>query len=56
MLNSLGECETVSIRIVADCGALSFHVTRKLKRATTPEIIAISAMFYIQHKFTISYI
>ena len=38
---------TVSIRIVADCVALSCQVTRKLKRATTLEFTTISAIIFI---------
>ena len=37
----------VSIRIVADCVALSCQVTRKLKRATTLEFTTISAIIFI---------
>ena len=38
---------TFSIRIVADCVALSCQVTRKLKRATTLEFTAASAIILI---------
>jgi len=38
---------TVRIRIVADCFVLSYQVTRKLKRAITLEISAISAIIFI---------
>ena len=38
---------TVSIRIVADCVALSCQDTRKLKRATTLEITTVSAIIFI---------
>ncbi len=38
---------TVSIRIVADCVALSCQVTRKLKRATTVEFTTVSAIIFI---------
>lgn len=38
---------SVSIRIVADCVALSCQVTRKLKRATTLEFTTISAIIFI---------
>ena len=38
---------TFSIRIVADCVALSCQVTRKLKRATPLEFTAISAIIFI---------
>lgn len=38
---------TFSIRIVADCVALSCQVTRKLKRVTTLENTAISAIIFI---------
>jgi hypothetical protein len=40
-------CTTVSIRIVADCVALSCQVTRKLERVITPEFTAISAIIFI---------
>jgi len=38
---------TLSIRIVADCVALSCQVTRKLNRATTLEFITVSAIIFI---------
>ena len=38
---------TVSIRIVADCVALSCQVTRKLKRATSLEFTTLSAIIFI---------
>jgi len=38
---------TFSIRIVADCVALSCQVTRKFKRATTLEFTTISAIIFI---------
>ncbi len=38
---------TFSIRIVADCVALSYQVTKKLKRARTLELTAISAIIFI---------
>ena len=38
---------TFSIRIVADCVALACQVARKLKRATTLEFTAISAIIFI---------
>jgi len=38
---------TVSIRIVADCVALSCQVTRKLERAITLEFTKISAIIFI---------
>ena len=38
---------TVSIRIVADCVALSCQVARKLKRATTLDFTTISAIIFI---------
>jgi hypothetical protein len=44
--NSL-KCITFSIRIAADCVALSCQVTQKLKRATTFEITTISAIIFI---------
>jgi hypothetical protein len=52
MRDILGDSEffhnlTFSIRIVADCVALSCQVTRKLKRATTLEFTTISAIIFI---------
>ena len=38
---------TVSIRIVADCVALSCQVARKLKRATPLEFTTVSAIIFI---------
>jgi len=38
---------TLSIRIVADCVALSCQVTRKLNRAKTLEFTTISAIIFI---------
>ena len=38
---------TVSIRIEADCVALSCQVTRKLKRAKVLEFTAVSAIIFI---------
>jgi len=38
---------TLSIRIVADCVALSCQVTRILKRATTLEFTTIPAIIFI---------
>ena len=38
-------CITVGIRIVADCVALSWQDTRKLKRATTPYFITELLLF-----------
>ena len=38
---------TDSIRIVADCGALSCQVTQKLKRDTTLEFTTVSAIIFI---------
>lgn len=38
---------TVSIRIVANCVALSCQVTRKLKRATTLAITTEPAIIFI---------
>jgi hypothetical protein len=38
---------TVSIRIVADCVALSYQVTRKLMRATNLEFTTIQAIIFI---------
>ena len=38
---------TVSIRIVADCGALPCQVTQKLERATTLEFTTESAIIFI---------
>ena len=38
---------TFSIRIVADCVALSCQVTRKLKRAKAFEVTTISAIIFI---------
>ena len=43
---------TVSIRIVADCVALSCQVARKLKRATALNFTTISAIIFIHPKFT----
>jgi hypothetical protein len=48
-------CTTVSIRIVADCVALSCQITRKLKWATTLEFTANSAIIFIQCYATIFY-
>jgi len=36
----------LSIRIVAGCVALSYHVTRRLKRATTLEFTTLGYYFY----------
>ena len=41
---------TLSIRIVADCVALSCQVTRKLKRDTTLEFATVSAIIFI-HRY-----
>ncbi len=38
---------TVGIRIVADCGAIHFQFTMKLKRATTLEFTTVSAIIFI---------
>lgn len=38
-----------SIRIVADCVALSCQVIRKLKRATALEITTITAIIFIHY-------
>ncbi len=38
---------SVSIRIVADCAALSSQVTKKLKRATTLEFTTVPAIIFI---------
>ena len=38
---------TLSIRMIAECVALSCQVTRKLKRATTLEFTNISAIIFI---------
>jgi len=46
-LRRLHVATTFSRRIVADCVVLSCQVTRKLKRATTFEFIAISASIII---------
>jgi len=39
--------QPVNIRIVADCVALSCQVTRKLKRANTPEFTTFPAIIFI---------
>jgi hypothetical protein len=44
---------TFNIRIVADCEHHSCQVTRKLKRATIPDFTEISAIIFIDPKFTI---
>ncbi len=46
---------TVSIRIVADCVALSCQVTQKLKRATTLEFTTISAIIFI-HCYALAFL
>ena len=38
---------TLSIRIVADCVALSYQNTRKLKRAKALEFTTVSAIIFI---------
>jgi hypothetical protein len=48
-------CTTVSIRIVADCVALSCQITEKLKRATTLEFTAEPAIIFIHCYATIFY-
>ncbi len=42
---------SVSIRIVADCVALSCQVARELKRAASPEFTTVSAIIFIHLKF-----